>query len=194
MAYNSFELVNTRTLKRITSQNKKKSVYLSKNYPTEEERTLIKKGYNHNNRSDNEIDAILKDIYPSKGNIIKMWYNFKVIWRPYHFINEYKPWPSHAFDKKNSFFKFGGIKVIGYGTLLPFVILSIFIIIQKREKEAYIILFPIVIQTILHMLSWAQGRYRSHIDTFVIILGCYGMVVIYNFVCKKIRQPVSVMK
>ena len=29
---------------------------------------------------------------------------------------------------------------------------------------------------------WGRNRYRMPIDSFVIILGCYGMIVAYDFI------------
>jgi hypothetical protein len=199
MAYDAFVLLNTRTINtRIESlfeysdmliiDEQKVTTCWDEEYPSEEERELIKKGLNPNNRSKNEIEAILHDKYPTKSEIKKRWYNFKLLWRPYHFVNEYKPWPDCRFDPKYSLLDFGLLKAMNYGTLLPFMIFAIFFIIIKKNITAYILVLPVIVHTILHILMWANGRYRTPIDSFVIILGCYGIIGFFNFIKRKLSR------
>jgi hypothetical protein len=197
IAYNGFVLINTRTLDMRQTlpvmrmdklgMGEKKTVCYNKNYPSDEERALVKQGHNPNNRSENEIDAILKDRYPTRNGIEKRWYNFKLLWRPYHFINEYKPWSDCRFDPKYSLSGFGLLKALTFGMLLPFMIFSSIYAIVRKQKSAAILILPVIVHTVFHVLMWANGRYRTPIDSFVIILGCYGIIVAYEFVRERFR-------
>jgi 4-amino-4-deoxy-L-arabinose transferase-like glycosyltransferase len=194
IAYDSFVLINERTLDMRKDNNvpKVRKAYSvigdssvnccisNKDFPSDEEIESIKLGLNYRNRPDGELDAIRNDRLPTKKEIERRWYNFKLLWRPYHFVNEYRPWPDCRFDPKYSLNDFGLPKLLTYGSLLPFMIFSMVYILFKRIKKLYILIFPIVIQTLLHVLMWANGRYRVPVDTFVIILACYGITVIYS--------------
>jgi hypothetical protein len=198
MAYGGIVLINTRTLdlRKSLKDSKSRVAHLpfskksdddcgclfNPDYPSKEERNLVKQGLNPKNRSEGEIDAILNDRLATRNEIERRWYSFKNLWRPYHFVNEYKPWPDCRFDDKYSISGFGLVKALNYGILLPFMIMAGISLVARKHKHACFLIFPIVIQTVLHVLMWGIGRYRNPIDAFVIILACYGMVMSLDWV------------
>jgi len=195
IAYDGFVLINTRT---IDARQENISVRLeilsggeatqliNKNYPSEEERTLIKKGKNPNNRSRDEINIIKKDVYAPTTFIWKRLYRFKEMWIPFRFWSDYEPFPEAKFKGPWSL-KHNLGSIVFYGILIPFVFYNVFYLFKKREKEIYFLIFPIVIHTLLHFLMWGKERYRLPIDAFIIILGCYG-IIIFTENLKKIKK------
>jgi 4-amino-4-deoxy-L-arabinose transferase-like glycosyltransferase len=194
IAYDSFVLINERTLDLRKGKNIPKvrkaysmmgdssvnSCISNKDFPSDDEIASIKLGSNPKNRPAGELDAIRNNRLPTKNEIERRWYNFKLLWRPYHFVNEYRPWPDCRFDPRYSFNDFGLPKLLAYGSLLPFMIISMTYLMYKRKKKSYILIFPIVLQTLLHLIMWGNGRYRVPVDAFVIILSSYGITLIYN--------------
>jgi hypothetical protein len=202
IAYDGIVLINTRTLDLRKSLNDSRSrmthlpfskrsdddcgCLFNPDYPSAEEIRMVKQGLNPKNRSEGEIDAILNDRLATRSEIERRWYNFKNLWRPYHFVNEYKPWPDCRLDEKYSIRGLGLVKVLSYGILLPFLIIGGINVVVKKNRHVWFIIFPVVIQTILHVLMWGIGRYRNPIDSFVIIISCYGMGVVFYYLRKRI--------
>ena len=196
IAYDGFVLINTRT---IDARQENISIRLeilsgsevtqliNKNYPTDEERALIKKGKNPNNRSRDEIDIIKKDVYAPSTFIGKRLYRLKEMWIPFRFWSDYEIFPS-AYFKGPWSLKHNIVSISFYGTLIPFVFYALFCLTGERNKGILFLIFPIFIQALLHFLMYGIERYRLHIDSFIIILACYGMVVIYDII-KKIIVP-----
>ena len=195
IAYDGFVLINTRTLdlrpkdKRNPVMDKRLSTNVlnfgkiattnNKNYPSQEERNLIKKGKNPKNRSKEEIKAIIDNKYPASGFLARKWFNLRDFWRPFRFKSEYRPFPDCRFEKPwSSIHNLSAI--ITYGLLLPFMIISIINMFLTRNKNVWLLLFPIFIQNLLHILQWGRIRYRVPIDAFIIMLGCYGIFITYN--------------
>jgi len=195
IAYDGFVLINTRTIDARQENISMRLEILSggvttqlinKNYPSEEERILIKKGRNPNNRLRDEIDIIKKNVYAPTTFIGKRLYRFKEMWIPFRFWSDYVPFPEAKFKGPWSL-KHNLGSIVFYGILIPFVFYNAFYLFKKREKEIYFLIFPIVIHALLHILMWGKERYRLPIDSFIIILGCYGiMIFIQNL--KKIKK------
>ncbi len=143
-------------------------------YPDETERALVKKGYNPNNRSPDELEAIRADVYPATTFLGRKWYNFLQLWKPFDFARSYRPFPDTRYDGKWTL-KHNASILLFYGSLLPFMLWSIFNMIRKRDRRIFIFIFPLIVHTLLHVLTWAIDRYRIPIDAFIIMLGIYGM-------------------
>ena len=189
IAYDGFVLINTRTLdarqKSICMRTKQLSAAMvtqteNKDYPTEQERVLIKKGQNPYNRTPEEIAIIKKDIYPASTFFQRKLYWLVELWRPARFTADYFPFPDARFQKTWSF-RHNVSGILCYGTLLPFMFVGIYFLIKERNNVWVFLTFPIAVNTLLHILQWGLERYRMPIDAFIIILGCYGMVVTYEF-------------
>lgn len=126
-------------------KEKRRKIY-SKNYPTLEERELIKAGKNPNNRSAKEVEAIKNDVFPPKNFIGREWFYFRELWTPYHFKSEYRPWPDCRFAESSyPYFHKGIGKIIVYGTLLPFMIFTFIYLFRRKRKEVYFLYSPIFI-------------------------------------------------
>lgn len=184
IAYDGFVLINTRTLD-LTESNvsmwlkplrMEKIKSLDSSYPTEGEREIIKKGGNPNNRPAEEIEAIKSGAKAPISNIGRRLWNLREQWRVWKFAGSYKP--SGKFIGVWSL-KHNLSSGICYGILLPFMIFSIFYIFIKKDKIIWFLIFPPVIQTILHILMWGKDRYRNPIDSFIIMLGTYGIYLLF---------------
>jgi 4-amino-4-deoxy-L-arabinose transferase-like glycosyltransferase len=173
------DIKKTYISKAATLGREKRNKIYNKEYPSELERIQIKNGLNPNNRSTQEVLAILDNVYPTKNFLEREMFYFRDLWFPYRFESEYRPWPDCRFCPKSilNLRKIG--KLIFYGSLLPFMVLSIIYFTKKKQIKYYFLIIPIVIQTILHLLTWSQFRYRIPVDAFVIILGCNGMYIFY---------------
>ncbi|MCK4695968.1 MAG: glycosyltransferase family 39 protein [Candidatus Cloacimonetes bacterium] len=149
-------------------------------YPTEEIREAVKRGENPLNYEKQELEAIKKDIYPDSTFWGRKWFHFVQFWEPFDFKMSYRPFPDGRFDRKRSL-KYNIIIMISYGLLLPFMLISIINMIRRKKKIIYFLLFPLLIQTILHVILWGVYRYRVPVDAFIIILGTNGMILTYKF-------------
>lgn len=199
LAYNSFVLINVRTLDLRTPQDRDKSIerQLKVNvmnfgiisqthkddYPSEEERIFIKQNMNPNNRTPQEIDAIKKNVYPDSTFLQRKWFQFKEFWRPFRFNYAYRPFPDCRFVYWSTRHNLASILL--YGLLLPFMVWGIMDLFLKRKKVVWFLLFPLCVQTLLHVMQWALTRYRNPIDSFIIILASYGMLQIYELTKRK---------
>lgn len=159
---------------------------ISKNYPTEEERNLIKQGLNPAGRSKEELEAIRKDIYPPLTYFKRILYWLIEFWRPVRFSAGYCPFPNAGFQGKWSL-RHNLSSLFCYGILLPFMFLGFYFLIKEKNKIWIFLLFPILIQSLLHVLQTAIYRYRVPIDAFIIIVAFYGLYQIYYTIKKRIR-------
>ena len=143
-------------------------------YPTEEERESIKKGIVPKNRSEAEVEAIRKDVFPADTTPRKLLANFVELWRPIKLSSSYTPLPVAQFFGRWSL-RHNLISLLSYGILLPFMILGMFFLIKNRVKAAVFLLFPIFIQSLLHLFQMGIYRYRVPIDGFIMLIAFYGM-------------------
>ena len=206
IAYDGFVLINTRTID-LRESDKQNPVMndrinnvlnfgiidyalINDNYPTEEERELIKKGLNPNNRSQEEIRAVKNDIYPSSTFIARKWYNFIHLWTPFDFGLSYRPLPDARFSGSWSA-RHNVSSIICYGFLLPFFIFAVYTLARKKNRVWYFLTFPLIIQTLLHAIQWGKTRYRIPIDAFIIILGTYGIYMMAKSILDK-RKKITI--
>ncbi len=203
IAYDGLVLINTRTID--LRAKDQKNTYMdikiknnvlnfgkinyvrkkTKNYPTKRERELVKNGLNPNNRTKDEVIAIKKDIYPDSTFIARKWYNILSLWKPFDFAYSYRPFPDARFSGKWSI-KHNVSSILCYGLLLPFMLFAVYFLIKQKTKIWVFLVFPLIIQTLLHLLQWGKSRYRIPIDSFIIILGSYGIyIMVTNFLDKR---------
>lgn len=194
IAYDGIVLINTRTLDarqknisiRLNTLSAKPLTYIvGEDYPSEEERALIKEGKNPNNRSPEEVALIKKDVYAPASFIGRKLYQMKEMWLPFRFWSDYAPsclgLPTAKFQKSWSL-RHNLVSIVFYGTLIPFMFCGLFYLFQTGNKAVWLLLFPIFVHALLHFLMFGIDRYRMPVDAFVIILGCYGVVVAYEFI------------
>jgi len=193
VAYDAFVLINTRTIDlrdskvsiRLNRLSIKKDTIANIDYPTEKERKIIKDGNNPSNRSIEEIEAIRKDKQAPNSSMGRRIWNLKAFWRPWKFSADYTP--SGEFNGNWSL-RHNVSSILSYGILLPFMIYSVIYLFKKKEKIIWVLLFPIVVQSLLHILMWGKERYRNPIDSFIIILGTYGIYIISGFIINQIKN------
>ncbi len=188
-AYGGFVLINTRTLdlsgteKEVDrfklSNDKISGELINKKYPSVEERELIKQGKNLNKRSKAEVEAILDGKEATKNPLLKRIYNFTELWQPVRLTSTYRPFNDCRFEKAWSL-KHNLLSFLSFGILLVPMLFGIVSLFREKNKWLLFLITPIILQTVLHVLMWGKERYRIPIDSFVIILGCYGMIEIYN--------------
>ena len=191
IAYDAFVLINSRTLDMRNPDERKEvwekrmnnnlinfgtmtHVNISDDYPSENERALIKTGSNLNNRLDEELQAIRQDIYPDSTFFGRKIYWMKEFWRVVRFQGDYFPFPDARFRGAWSL-KHNVSSLLCYGFLLPLAVIGLFVMYNEKNRALLFLAFPIVVQTILHMLMWSRDRYRMPIDAFIIIIAVYGM-------------------
>lgn len=192
--YGGIVIINTRTIdftgteKEINrlklSNDKVTGGLINKKYPTDEERELIKKGQNPKKRSKAEIQAILEGKEATQNPILKRLYNLKELWQPVRLTSSYRPFNDCRFEKAWSL-QHNLLSLFSFGLLLPFMLYGIFKLYIRKNKWLLFLITPIILQTLLHILMWGKERYRIPIDSFVIILGCYGIIETYNFLKTK---------
>ena len=196
IAYNGIVIINTRgiDLRIKNDRNYKMAVYKrgvlnfgkiyfakTNNYPSEEERKLIKSGLNPNNRSEDELIAIKNDVYPASTYLDRKIYMAIQLWKPFDFARSYRPFPDARYNKIWSK-EHNLSSIICYGTLLPFMIFGIYILIKKKDRIWFFLSLPLVVHTLLHLLEHGRNRYRVPLDAFIIILGCYAMINVYDLI------------
>ena len=199
IAYDGIVIINTRgiDLREKNKRNHQMDIYKAgllnfetinstenKNYPPEEERALIKAGLNPNNRSEDELIAIKNDIYPPSTYWSRKTYMFIQLWKPFDFARSYRPFPDARYNgvwstKANLSF------IISYGILLPFMLFGIFYLMRGKDRAWWFLTFPLIVQTLLHVLEHGISRYRLPIDAFIIILGCYGVIILAGLMKNK---------
>lgn len=199
LAYNGFVLINTRTLD-LRHENERNSTFsyqLKSNvlgfrkmtetwnddYPTEEERRLIKQGLNPNGRQKAELNAIKKDVYPASTFLKRKLSWLVELWRPVRFSADYYPFPDARFQ--NWSLRHNLASGLSYGILIPFMLFGIYFLIRQRNKIVIFLVFPLAVQSLLHVLQWGHTRYRIPIDAFVIIIAFSGIYQIYCMIRKK---------
>jgi len=200
IAYDRFILINIRTVERLTSDKldyrlKKFGVinWVWKHhpvrlvYPDEKERKLIKQGYNPNNKSLEELNIIKNNIYPDSTYIARKIYWLKEMWRPARFKADYYPFPDARFQGRWSF-RHNVLGILCYGILLPFMFFGVYYLIQQKNRVWIFLSFPIIIQTLLHILQFGRNRYRIPIDAFIIILSVYAMYYSYEIIKNKLFE------
>jgi hypothetical protein len=155
--------------------------------PTEEERKLVKQGMNPAQRSEDELEVIREDIYPATSQIKRMWYYTIELWRPLRLSADYYPYPYATFNGKWSL-RHNMFSLIFYGILLPFMLIGFYFLFKEKNRARFFLLFPILIQTLLHSLSWGIYRYRVPVDAFIIIIAFYGLYRCYRKVVCQFLQ------
>lgn len=196
LAYDGFVLINVKTLDLRNTQQRNPTMErqlrvnimnfglinwsANKDYPSEEEREQIKSGLNPNSRTPEEIDAIKNDVYPDSTFLKRKWFQFKEFWRPFRFGYAYRPFPDCRFIHWST--RHNIVSILFYGLLLPFMIYGIIDLLRRRQKILWFLIFPLCIQTLLHVMQWALTRYRNPIDSFVIILASYGILQVYSII------------
>ena len=193
IAYDAFILINTRTIDLRKTEIRDpvmdgyikynlfnfgviNKVNISKDYPTDQERELIKRGFNPNNRSRDEIIAIKDDVYPASTFIGRKWDHFLQLWKPFDFARSYRPFPDARFNGIWSL-RHNISSILCYGLLLPFVFLSIYYLVKQKNKAWIFLTVPLITNTLLHILYYGRNRYRVPFDSFIIILGVYGIYI-----------------
>ena len=198
IAYDGLVLINTRTI-----DARKESISMrlemlnpslfgqteNADYPGEEERNLIKEGKNPNNRSTSELEVIMNDVYAPSTLIGAKIYRLKEMWNPFRFWPDYEPFPQARFRGPWSI-RHNIISICFYGTLIPFVFYSLICLFKARNKAVWFLVFPIIVQALLHFLMWGRERYRLPVDAFIIILGCYVIMTTIEYL-RGIRKGAS---
>ncbi|KAA3607025.1 MAG: hypothetical protein DWQ06_00460 [Calditrichaeota bacterium] len=195
--YGGIVIINTRTIdftgteKEVNrlklSNDKINGTLINKKYPTQEERLLIKRGENPNNREEEEIKAILEGKGATKSHFLKRIYNFVELWRPVRLSSSYRPFNDCRFEKAWSI-QHNLLSLFSYGLLLPFMFFGILKLYLDKNRWLLFLVFPIILQTLLHILMWGKERYRIPIDSFIILFGVYGIIMAFDSFKTKVFQ------
>ena len=134
------------------------------NYPTEEERILVKKGRNPKNRSADELFSIKKGARAAATFWRRKWFNLRELWRPFMLYGIYESYTSCIFIRWS--LRHNIFSMIFYGLLLPFAAIGIISFTARRNKDIWLLLMPVFFHTLFHVLTWGEYRYRIPIDSF----------------------------
>lgn len=162
------------------------SAVINDNYPTEQERSLIMNGQNPNNRSLAEIKMIREGKRAAKTWLGRKWYEFQTMWFPFIFGNRYAPYPVGLIEKPFSL-QHNILSILQYLPLIPFALLAIINGCIKRKRAFALLGIPIAIHMLLHILTYGLFRYRIPIESFIIILGCTGVVIVMDAIQHKVK-------
>lgn len=144
------------------------------NYPFQPERDSVINGYNPRNRSNIELTLIKNNVYADSTFWGRKIYWLKEMWRPFRFHYDYLPFPSGLIEKPWSF-KHNLLSGLSYGLLIPFFFTSVYFLLKKKNKIILFLIFPLVIQGLLHFMIFGIDRYRLPIDAFIIIISFYSI-------------------
>jgi len=78
--------------------------------------------------------------------------------------------------------------MISYGLLLPFAFIGGIILLIKPKKYILFLSLPLFFHTFAHMAVGSTLRYRVPADSFLIILGAYGINALYRFLTTIMRK------
>ena len=151
----------------------------SKDIIYDNERKMILKGENPQNRSQKEVQAIIDGKLPANDFLSKRVWMFKQFWRVTNFSGDFFPYPSGVFNIWSLKHNFSNILL--YGSLLPFFIFSLVSNFSKRRLIFNYSLSILIMQTLIHTFVWSRERYRHPIDAIIIIFGVHGMFLAYNY-------------
>jgi len=155
------------------------TIWKNPDYPTEEERISVRKGRNPKNRSADEVFAIKKGACATATFWGRKWFNLRELWRPFMVYGIYEPYNNCSFIRWS--FRHNIFSIIFYGLLLPFVAIGIIGFAAKGNKDIWLLLLPVFFHTLFHVVTWGEYRYRIPIDSFLIILGGFGIAVVGEF-------------
>jgi hypothetical protein len=141
---------------------------------SDEERSLIMMGKNPNKRSAELIVAVKKGIYPVTDFWPRKWWFLKEYFRPFRFEGDFRPYPADKFVERWPLYK-NIVVMLCYGLLWPFFFIGIVKLFKRNRQIAVFILFPILVQALLHFLQWGLPRYRAPTDVFLIMGAMYGL-------------------
>lgn len=191
VAYDGFVLVNTRTLdlrgsdatmrlnllstKKMTEVRSDPHWLANLDYPTQEERAAVKRGENPRGRPEYEVRMIVDDVYPATTFLGRKLFYARDMWVPFNFSYRYSPFPEAKIEEPWSA-RHNAASILFYGTILPFAAFGVLKLLWKRDRAVWFLVFPIFVQAALHFMTFGLERYRTHIDSFIIIIGCWGIV------------------
>lgn len=131
-----------------------------------------------------QIEAIKEGNVPYAFNTKeKIFSRLYFLWVPFKFHDNYRI-TGYAFNPAWSL-KHNLMTGLSYGLLLPFALLAfVFLIRKKRWKKVYLFGSIIVFHTLIHItfIPYTRDRYRHPIDFIIIILGIYGIFILYDLI------------
>jgi len=161
--------------------------YLSKSQIDSIQKGLLTNFSNGKSIYPGQIEAIKKGNMPyffsTKEKIFSRLY---FLWVPFKFHDNYRI-TGYAFNPAWSL-KHNLMTGLSYGLLLPFALLAFIILIRKKRwKEVYLFGSVLLFHTIIHIafIPYTRDRYRHPIDFIIIILGIYGLFILYDFLKNK---------
>ena len=75
-----------------------------------------------------------------------------------------------------------------YGILLPFLVLSVFLMFRYRDKHLIFLFLPVAFQSLIHIFSWSRERYRHPVDSLIIILAMWAVILTFQQVRKHLTS------
>jgi hypothetical protein len=149
------------------------------------ERDSIMKGFNPRNRSAGEIRAVLRGDAPDSTYWGRRRYMFVEFWSPVNF-GKFSPLPAGTYGANS--LRHNMANLISYGILLPFLVLSVFLMFRYRDKHLIFLFLPVAFQSLIHIFSWSRERYRHPVDSLIIILAMWAVIRTFQQVRKHLTS------
>lgn len=177
-AYGGFVLINTRTLD-LTKEEKLFTRGFLKSKPVRVQDQardgMVQVDFGARQKTV-PLETVLQT-YP-KTSLAKAWFHLKELWRP---LDTQPTYYGVRYNDK-ILIKVAGpwsrrhnlLSMAFYGTLLPFLAYGVLQIIRRRPPLMGLLLFPLVMQSLFHTVTWGMERYRLPVDAFVMIIAAYG--------------------
>jgi len=125
-----------------------------------------------------------KDAGPTGTLRHRYWHNSRELFRPFMFHDIYIPSPTRRLMRWS--LRHNLLSIMSYGFFLPFMLAGTVMLIAKKDKNLYFLLLPLLFHISFHVILWAgEYRFRIPMDFFLIILGGYGIVLIYDFFARR---------
>ena len=133
-----------------------------------------------------QIEEMKQGKFPHRYSTLENLANRLIdLWRPFKFSSNYYmggfsymgPWS----------LKHNVSAILCYGLLLPFFFIGLYHLLKRKKKVAIILLSILLYHSIIHMLfiPYTRDRYRIPLESIIIMLGVYGMLMVYEYFIKK---------
>lgn len=150
----------------------------------------LKTKFNYGGEIDPLQVAAMKDGHtPHKFSKFEAhWSRFKILWQPIHLKGFYR---MSGFNYEGKWSLRHNLSIgLSYGLLIPFLIIGLLALYQKYKKISVLLISVLIYHTVIHVLFVPQTRfrYRIPVDSVVIILGVYGMLISYQYIKKRVSD------
>ncbi|CAN5395788.1 glycosyltransferase family 39 protein [soil metagenome] len=140
-----------------------------------------------------QIDAMRAGFLPHQFTFGEtMWNSFKALWQPIDLIKYNYVQDGYRLDHVPSF-KNNLSVFLTYGIMLIFAFVAMFSLRKSESKVFYFLICIFVLHTFIHvvLIPFTEYRYRIPIDSTIIALGSFGIVIFVNYLSNKRKRKAT---